>query len=631
VLIALAVVLLAPTTADASFPGANGKIAFVRSGDIWTMNPDGTSQMNLTNDAIQQSSPAWSADGNRIAYDQLVSDKHQVWHMLADGSNKVQAAPAPSGSGSTIDRRRDPAWSPDGSRIVFNHAAAIFTMDTDGTDVFAVSHGLNDPEWSPAGTKIILSTLPGGSGSCFSNWSELAIVNPDSTGYQLLTPGQACQDRRINYSSWSPDAQRIAYFQDDIFFPGSAEDGLFTIKPDGTDRQKVSLLGQTPAWSPDGTKFAFTEGTVDENAPTSIRVMDSDGTDVSGLIASGSHPDWQPLPAGPTSADVLATITDSPDPVKGGAELHYTATAANFVGPNDASGVTLTINLPAGVFYVSATPTQGSCSHSAGVVTCNLGSLTEGATASVDILTEARNVNGPATINASATVTATETDPVPGNNTASTSTQVTFGAYARPKSATPLLVPLVPSYKVCGPGEDTLEHAPPLGFPSCSNPQQTSGHLTVGTPDANSLAANFVGSVRYTALNEPLPINTANGDQSDIGLNVSMTGVRNKTDLSLYSGGVQVDSTLQITDHDSGAGGFTSNTGQPPNLSFGVPCSAGNCTLASTYEAVVPGAVKELQRAIWEFGAVRVIDGGADGNPATSPNTVFATQGVFVP
>ena len=108
-------------------------------------------------------------------------------------------------------------------------------------------------------------------------------------------------------------------------------------------------------------------------------------------------------------------------------------------------------------------------------------------------------------------------------------------------------------------------------------------------------------------------------------------GVRKKSDLTPYTGGVTVDSMLQITDHDSGAGGFSSNTGTPPNLTFDVPCSAGTCSLASTYEAVVPGAVKEFQRAVWELGAVRVIDGGADGNPATGPNTLFATQGIFVP
>ena len=78
-------------------------------------------------------------------------------------------------------------------------------------------------------------------------------------------------------------------------------------------------------------------------------------------------------------------------------------------------------------------------------------------------------------------------------------------------------------------------------------------------------------------------------------------------------------------------GVITSATVVPIDISFAVPCSSGTCSISTTYEAVVPGAVKELKRGNWELGAVRVLDGGADGNPATAPNTVFAVQGVFVP
>ena len=49
---------------------------------------------------------------------------------------------------------------------------------------------------------------------------------------------------------------------------------------------------------------------------------------------------------------------------------HYTAAAKNLIGPDAATGVALTVTLPASAYYVSATPTQGSCSESAGVVSC---------------------------------------------------------------------------------------------------------------------------------------------------------------------------------------------------------------------------------------------------------------------
>ena len=55
--------------------------------------------------------------------------------------------------------------------------------------------------------------------------------------------------------------------------------------------------------------------------------------------------------------------------------------------------------------------------------------------------------------------------------------------FARPAGATPLRVPLVPAYEPCS--SPSLNHGPPLAFPSCGPPVQASDHLTVGTPDAN--------------------------------------------------------------------------------------------------------------------------------------------------
>ena len=52
---------------------------------------------------------------------------------------------------------------------------------------------------------------------------------------------------------------------------------------------------------------------------------------------------------------------------------------------------------------------------------------------------------------------------------------------------------------------------------------------------------------------------------------------------------------------------------------------------STTFDAIVPGAVKEGTRAVWQFGQFTVQDGGPDGDAGTAPNTVFARQGVFVP
>jgi uncharacterized repeat protein (TIGR01451 family) len=83
-------------------------------------------------------------------------------------------------------------------------------------------------------------------------------------------------------------------------------------------------------------------------------------------------------------AELTASVMDSPDPVVEGFQLDYTIDITNN-GPGPASSVTLTDVLPAGVGYVQATPSQGGCSETGGTVTCLLGILADGASATVTV------------------------------------------------------------------------------------------------------------------------------------------------------------------------------------------------------------------------------------------------------
>ncbi|HSU55216.1 MAG TPA: M36 family metallopeptidase, partial [Candidatus Dormibacteraeota bacterium] len=112
--------------------------------------------------------------------------------------------------------------------------------------------------------------------------------------------------------------------------------------------------------------------------------------------------------------DLSISIADSPDPVSVGATLTYALTIAN-VGPSAASAVTVTNILPAAVTFVSATSSQGSCAQSAGVVTCNLGTVAGGTNAAVTIVAVPTT---PGVLTNTATVSRAEADPYLGNNTA---------------------------------------------------------------------------------------------------------------------------------------------------------------------------------------------------------------------
>ncbi|MDQ8739411.1 DUF11 domain-containing protein [Paenibacillus sp. LHD-38] len=119
------------------------------------------------------------------------------------------------------------------------------------------------------------------------------------------------------------------------------------------------------------------------------------------------------------SAD-LSVTNENQDPVLIFSPLTYTVTVNNN-GPSTATGVTLTYTLPTGVTFISATPSQGSCTETGGIVTCSLGTLANGASATVEIVV---TPTAAGTITSTATVSGNEFDPDLANNTDTETTTV---------------------------------------------------------------------------------------------------------------------------------------------------------------------------------------------------------------
>src|SRR5215208_1061044 len=92
--------------------------------------------------------------------------------------------------------------------------------------------------------------------------------------------------------------------------------------------------------------------------------------------------------AAPGQTDIALTKSDSPDPVAEGGRLTYTIKVKN-QGANDATGVVVTDPLSASdVDFVSASATGGTCEHKAKTVTCSLGTINAGTSATVTIVVE---------------------------------------------------------------------------------------------------------------------------------------------------------------------------------------------------------------------------------------------------
>ncbi len=204
--------------------------------------------------------------------------------------------------------------------------------------------------------------------------------------------------------------------------------------------------------------------------------------------------------------------------------------------------------------------------------------------------------------------------------------------YPRPTGASPLRTPLVVAYKPCT-AANAL-HGTPLASSSCTPPVQESNWLTVGTPDANMSAAKSTGFVRLTTLPGNL---SGPPDEADVRLETSITDVRKKSDLTDYIGQVQARLALRLTDRHNGPS-LTQPGTADTTFNFTIPCAAtgdttigSTCSVTTTADAVLAGAVLEGRRSIWDSGKVQVFDGGSDGMVSTNPNTLFASQGLFIP
>jgi hypothetical protein len=224
------------------------------------------------------------------------------------------------------------------------------------------------------------------------------------------------------------------------------------------------------------------------------------------------------------------------------------------------------------------------------------------------------------------------------------SAQLSSATHVRPKGATPLYVPLAIAYKACT--APNSNHNGGVAAPSCAapvGPVQESSFLTVGTPDSNGAGANMTGFVRLvvkiTSPEDILVTSTLTDVRCKPATSATVCNSANTADGPDYSGQLQGTAQLRITDHFNGASGTDTGT----VIDLGVPLTAncvntatnaaagGTCSINTTANTVLPGAVADGKRANIEVQTIDVKDGGSSGVASAPDATRFATQGIFIP
>jgi Tol biopolymer transport system component len=274
--------------------GLSGRIVLSSEDDVYTANADGTHVRRITSRNGPEFDPAWSPDGSRVVYRDSrrgINHDDEIYVVDADGSNARNLTNDPGNDWG-------PDWSPDGSTIVFNsdrdgQPMGGFTMDTDGSHQRRIPTDawVEYPAWSPDGSRIAF--MGGDSAAEYDIW----VVDVDGSNLTQLTDSPGPD----GWPAWSPDGTRIAFssVRDDCSYSDAPDcrttgdigphHDVWVVNADGTGLSRVTPeFGQFVTWSPDG-RYLLVSG-------YDLYVIRPDGTgrtslDIQGL-RGGLFPDW---------------------------------------------------------------------------------------------------------------------------------------------------------------------------------------------------------------------------------------------------------------------------------------------------------------------------------------------------
>lgn len=248
----------APESAKIVYTSETVNIKQKGNGDIYIMNPDGTGQIQLTRHPASDSQPVWSPTGEKILFTSNRGGTSDLFLMNADGTNVQRVF-------QKLANRRHGTWAPDGKRIAYYRVDAqidklgIYTATIDGREEERIVNGWQ-PAWSPDGSEIVFVSL-----------EDLGIhtINLQTGVEDIVLP----MEQAVPFDpAWSPDGTQIAFTGINLVqlilgnflkaggkLPNAVET-IYIVNRDGSQLEQVvfnDTKATDPAWSPLGNQLVY--------------------------------------------------------------------------------------------------------------------------------------------------------------------------------------------------------------------------------------------------------------------------------------------------------------------------------------------------------------------------------------